>query len=557
MGRRCPISECVEKIVHDSCGKPKLQVFLNEDGKYTGFCFLCKEFVLDPYKDRPADYKPVVIRKSKEDIEKEISELREYKTVGLPDRKLKQEYLEYFGIKIGVSEQDGETPVSHHYPYYRDGELVGYKNRIIEGKRMWSTGDLKDVEFFGWKQATESGAKKLFITEGECDAVALFQVLVDSQKGTQWEHLIPAVVSLPTGAATAGRVASRLRNLILRHFKPEQIVLVFDMDKPGQEAVSEFRKVIPQIQVAALPEKDANDCLIKGKSIALKNAVVFKSAPPLSSRLVSVASVAAKAREPVPWGFSYPYKKLTELTRGRRFGETIYIGGGVKMGKSELLNDMVAWDIQEHKWKVFCIKPEESNVRTLQGVVGKMVNRIFHDPAVEFDEEAWDKGIELLDDNLIMIDLYQELTLEVMKSDIRAAVANGVKSVYIDPITVLSNKYDAATANTKLMEMAQDMAQMAMELQIIIHLFCHLKSPENGPSHERGGEVLSHQFAGSRAMMRSCNTMIGIQGNKDPALSAEDRNLRQLVLLEDRMTGNSGLIPLSWNPANGAFTELQ
>lgn len=469
---------------------------------------------------------------------------------------MKKEYLEHFGIKIGLSEQDGETPVSHHYPYYRDGELVGFKNRIIADKRMWSSGDLKDAELFGWKKAIEAGAKKLFITEGECDAVALLQVLVESAKGTAYAQYLPAVVSLPSGAATAGRVASRLYKDILRHFKEEDVVLVFDMDEPGQQAVKEFRKVMPKISVATLPEKDANECLINGKSVALKNAVVFKSAPPVNSRLVSVASVAAKAREPVPWGFSYPYKKLTDLTRGRRFGETIYIGGGVKMGKSELLNDMVAHDILEHKWKVFCIKPEESNVRTLQGVVGKVVNRIFHDPAVPFDEDAWDKGIEKLGDNLIMIDLYQELTLEVMKSDIRAAVAQGVKSVYIDPITVLSNKYAPAEANVVLMAMAQELAAMAMELQIIIHMFCHLKAPDQGPSHERGGDVLSHQFAGSRAMMRSCNTMIGIQGNKDPDLSEEDRNLRTLVLLEDRMTGNSGKIPLFWDKNTGAFNQL-
>ncbi|AXH71995.1 MAG: GP4d helicase [Podoviridae sp. ctbj_2] len=552
------MSECIEKIVHDTedCGSHALQIFLNEDGRYTGFCFSCRTYVPDPYKDRPADYKPVPIRKTPEQIQEEIGEIQKYKTVGLPARKLKQEYLEYFGIKIGLSEQDGETPVSHHYPYFRDGELVGYKNRTIVDKRMWSSGDLKDAELFGWEQAISAGARKLFITEGECDAVALYQVLVESAKGTAYAASKPSVVSLPSGAATAGRVAARLKNEIMKHFKEEDIVLVFDMDNPGQEAVKEFRKVMPKISVATLPEKDANECLIKGKSQALKSAVVFKAAPPVNSRLVSVASVAAKAREPVPWGFSYPYKKLTEFTRGRRFGETIYIGGGVKMGKSELLNDMVAHDIMEHKWKVFCIKPEESNVRTLQGVVGKMVNRIFHDPAVEFDEAAWDKGIELIDGNLIMIDLYQELTLEVMKSDIRAAVAQEVKSVYIDPITVLSNKYAPAEANVVLQQMSQELSAMAMELQIIVHLFCHLKAPDQGPSHERGGDVLSHQFAGSRAMMRSCNTMIGIQGNKDPDLSEEDRNLRTLVLLEDRMTGNAGKIPLFWDKATGAFNQL-
>jgi twinkle protein len=55
--------------------------------------------------------------------------------------------------------------------------VVGYKVRLIENKRMWSVGDQKDVDLFGWEQAIATGAKRLYITEGECDAVALYQIL--------------------------------------------------------------------------------------------------------------------------------------------------------------------------------------------------------------------------------------------------------------------------------------------------------------------------------------------------------------------------------------------
>ena len=75
------------------------------------------------------------------------------------------------------------------------------------------------------------------------------------------------------------------------------------------------------------------------------------------------------------------------------------------------------------------------------------------------------------------------------------------------------------------------------------------------PSHDRGGKVYSNQFAGSRAMMRSCNYMIGMEGNKDPELQEAERNCRDLVVLEDREFGSSGIVPLYWDSRTGLFLE--
>lgn len=550
------MTTCIEKVVHDvpECGSHALQIFQNDDKSYTGFCFACGTFVADPYKDKPAGYKPVKVSKSKEEIEAEIADVKTYQTVALPDRKLKQSSLEYFGVKVGVSQVDGETPVAHYYPYYSGEELKGFKVRVIEGKKMWSMGDLKGVDFFGWPQALAAGGKRLIITEGEIDAMSIYQICKDANAGGKYADFNPAVVSLPSGAGSAAKAISGAAGAIKRHFK--EVVLCFDSDQPGKDAVEAVLKILPDALVAELPFKDANEALMKGRGRQVYQAITFNASKPKNTRLVSATSVVARAREQVPMGFSYPYKKLTEMTRGRRFGETYYFGAGVKMGKSELLNDLVAWDIKEHGWKVFVVKPEESNIRTLQGVVGKLTNGIFHDPAVPFDFDKFDKGVEELADNLVMLNLYQELTWDVLKSDIRSAASEGCKSVYIDPITVLSNGVNAADANTLLQKMAQELAAMAMDLQIIVHIFCHLKSPDGGRSHERGGSVESHQFAGSRAMMRSCHSMIGIEGDKSPDLPEDERNLRTLVLLEDRMTGNSGKVPLWWDKRTGAFNEL-
>ena len=92
----------VEKIGH-SCGtRTGLQVFLQDEGTYDGFCFACGKHVPDPYKDKPADYKPQVHFKTPEEVKEELAEIGEYQTVDLSDRKLKKEYLEHFWIKIGL-----------------------------------------------------------------------------------------------------------------------------------------------------------------------------------------------------------------------------------------------------------------------------------------------------------------------------------------------------------------------------------------------------------------------------------------------------------------------
>lgn len=322
---------CVEKLPH-SCGADRaLQVFENEDGGYSGYCFSCNTYVADPYHDKPVNYKPKFKRRSSAEIQEEIDSIKEYPTVDLPERELLEKYLDYFDIKIGVSEQDGVTPTLHYYPYCKDREVTSYKVRLVEGKRIWSMGDQKEVDLFGWNQAVESGAKRLFITEGELDAVSLFQVMKEDNKNNEkYKAFNPAVCSLPHGAGSAGRDIARLLPKINKQFK--EVVLVFDMDEAGRKAAEEVCKVLPNALVAELPEKDANECLIKGKKKALIASVMFRASKKKNTRLVWGGDLHEAARKEAPWGVSWPWKKITELTRGIRKGETIYLGAAQKMG---------------------------------------------------------------------------------------------------------------------------------------------------------------------------------------------------------------------------------
>jgi twinkle protein len=131
-----------------------------------------------------------------------------------------------------------------------------------------------------------------------------------------------------------------------------------------------------------------------------------------------------------------------------------------------------------------------------------------------------------------------------------------VKAVFIDPITNLTNGMASSEINTALQGISQELATMAKDLDIVIFIFCHLNKPPKGSTPwDRGGKITTDYFAGSSAMARSCNYAIGMEGNKDPELSEEERNMRKLVLLADREYGESGEITLYWDKNTSLFNE--
>ena len=557
------MSQCVTKLSHSCGARTALQVFSDEEGNLSGYCFSCGTYVADPlgkgktYDDIPEKQR---LGKTKEEVAAEMEVIANCKAIDLPDRKLRSSILDYYGIKIGMSEQDGKTPMFHFYPYYKDGELVAYKVRHIETKNMWTIGNQRDVDLFGWQQAVATGAQRLIITEGELDAVALRRIFEIYTK-QQYIDNMPAVCSLPHGASSAGKDLAKLMPKIRKYFK--KVSFCFDNDKAGEQAIEAACKIVPDATVITLPAKDANACLIEGVGKAAFNAAQWKDDKVKNTRLVFGEDLHEEAREQAQYGeLTWPWEHIQKTTRGIRYGETIYIGAGVKMGKSELLNALGAHFIKKHGIEIFMAKPEEANKKTYKLLAGKMEGHIFHDPEVEFDYDAYDRAGEVLKGKLAMVNLYQHLGWESLKADIYAAASWGAKAIFIDPITNLTNGMNSADANVKLQEYAQELSAMALDLNVVVFIFCHLKAPTQGDDHEHGGDVLSSQFAGSRAMMRSCNLMIGLEGDKSPMnkegieRSMQEKNMRDLVLLEDREFGQTGKFPIYWDYNTGLFNEV-
>jgi len=550
------MASCIEKLPHDCGSSDGLQVFQDHNGGYNGWCFACSTYVEHPYGSSGPATKPVKAVKDTEAVAAEMVEISGLPTVPLPSRALRAETLSYFGVKVALSQADGLTPEVSYWPSTKDGNIVSYKAKLLAKKTMWSVGYPKESnEMFGWKQAIASGARTLFITEGEEDAAALYQAIRDNQVGTKWTHLIPACVSLPSGSSSVKSALTRQLSVIKATFK--EVCFVFDMDEAGRLATKEAMQIIPHGETVQLPEKDANACVLAGKSMALATACLFRKAAPKNTRIISAASLREVAKVQAEYGLSWPWQGMTKLTRGIRTGETLYLGAGVKMGKSTIRSALASHFITNHKKKVFMASPEEANKKTYQLVLGQIAGKIFHDPDVPFDFKAFDDAADALGDNLQLLNIYQALSWDVLRDDIIAACNAGCELIVIDPITNITNGIGSGEANTVLQDVAQSLAQIALDHKVVVMMFCHLKAPDSGDPHERGGKVYSHQFAGSRAMMRSCNMMIGLEGNKDPDLPTEIRNQRRLVVLEDREFGASGVVPLYYSNESGLYAEME
>lgn len=557
-----------------SCGSKKgLKVFAQEDGSVDGFCFACQTRVSDPYGDgRTVDKLPPRKEKSQAEIDAEIAEVQAYPVVNVPTRKLRESTLAKFGAHVSMSESDGVTPTAIYWPVTKGGKLSGYHVKVLDKScSPFNLGDTKDCDLLNWENAKSSGAYRLIVTEGPEDMAAVDRIY--EMYGD--ENYRPAVVSLPHGASSAKKSLLKHAESIRGLFK--EVVFCFDDDAAGNLAVEKGMLAIPTAKSVKLPTKDANQALIEGKAKAAYTALAFRSETPKNTRIVSAFEVHETAKEPAKFGeLSWPWKKMNDDLRGIRLGETIYIGGGTKIGKTTVKNTLGAHFIQHDKTKVFMACPEEPNVMTYKLMANQLTGKIFHDPRVPFDEKAYEQAGEILKDKLFMLNLYQFLGWESLKKDITVAAEMGAKAMFIDPVTSLSNGVNSGDANTLLQSFSQELAAMAADMQFTAFIFCHLKAPEGqiaedkrnsfykkqqyvdlgNCSHEMGGSIYSSQFAGSRAMQRSCHLMLGLLGNKDPDLPDDIRNTREIRVLEDRMFGGGGKYQLFYNKNTGQLNEV-
>lgn len=526
-----------------------------------------------------------------------VEEVRQFPTLAIEERGLTKETCHRLGIRTELSGSDGVTPIAHYFPYSLEGKLVGYKKRDLTKPKL-QDGHFTSVGFqsvkcdmFNLANSNKTGGGKVWITEGEYDAALVWQTLK-----VEFGKRKPSVVSISNGTGSAVLNIGQKQNMkFLKKFK--EVVLCFDNDsstpdeklrgiKKGREATADVYGLLPDIKVVSLPdEKDPCDTFLEQGQTEFY-WTLMKPVQYTPEGFVKYADVRDKAIELPVLGKGWPWESVFRKTLGRRLGEGIYFGAGVKMGKSCIVDTLTEYIITNEKnklgepQKVALFKFEEQPDETVKKVAGKFYRKDFSNPEkiifinqegkevdvwgeaitdndTYFTPEELTTAVDSIGDKVVMYNNYGRCNWDELKGAIRHAVlVEHIEDIFIDPITRLTAGMTPSEANTELERFADEISKMSLDLGFTYYCFCHLKAPDGkSKPHEHGGKVLSSQFRGSRAMMQACYYMIGLEGNKDPEESEKVQNTRYFIILDDRKYGRTARIPLFYDVDTGILAE--
>lgn len=469
-----------------------------------------------------------------------------------PFQGLKETTLIKYNVRTLVN-PDTEEVLKVYYPVYNHAkQLITWKCKELAEKKFYTLdklGKKPQILMFGQVDAPKY-IPILVITEGENDAMAAYQMLVDKVGRNRL-----TVLSVPNGANM---------QTVLQHMKliqaAGQVYTCFDQDKPGQKLTEEFWKVFPTCLVMSFSEKDAHDMLKEGKIKEFIDA--YRTAEPYKPRFISTITkdIASIVSEPIPVGLTTPWESLDRLIYGLRTHELIAIGAAPGVGKTTFVHQIQTNLMIQHREPIGVFSMEEPPDMLYRKVIGRIINEPIDIPGYEVSPETKKRIIKvsnLIKDKLILYDHYFfNGRWEEIESAIRFMAANGVKYFFIDPLSALVSSMDPSAQNQWLSDALYQMSKMVQVMDISIIHVNHLNDTKG--NHETGGEVYASQFTGSRAQWRFSTSILGLSRNLH-AETEEEKNTTIVKLLKARVGGHKvgGKFQLIYDKTKGEMNEQQ
>jgi len=495
---------------------------IREDG--SGYCFSCATNFKSTTPNQTQDIQEMAYHNPVS-----VAEIATYSSYPLASRGISKGVIDHFNVKMSVDE-DGR-PEAHYYPYTKDSAVVAYKVRTLP-KTFFAVGNSKDLQLFGQAQAI--AGKILVITEGELDALAVAQANFDKYK-----KFYP-VVSVPHGA---GAMAALLANRdFIRQF--ESVVLMFDMDEPGQRAAHEACNIIGagKVKLAKTKEKDpCAELLAHGPSSlveAIWNAQAWSPAGIVMGEEVWEMYQKRKNITSIP----YPecLSGLTDKLDGIRQGEITLFTSGTGSGKSTVIKEIILNLLATTDEKVGVIALEESVGESAEKLIGMYLSKPLrkgHTVTPEEERKGWEHLFA--NENLIMLDHQGSVADESLVDKIEHMALMGCKYLILDHITIaVSEGNSGLSGNEAVDKLMSDLLKMVKKHDVWLGLVSHLRKSQ-GKAFEEGLMPSMDDIKGSGSIKQISFDIIGFTRNL-VAEEESERNVIQLRVLKARYTGDTG-----------------
>ncbi len=453
--------------------------------------------------------------------------------------------------QVTVDTNEG-SQVDHVYPYFdEEGNHVANKIRRKGEKAFYWEGDVQRGVLFG-QQLFPVGGKAVTVVEGECDALAGFQLT-----GSRYP-----CVSVKSSSEAKKNCADNFE--YLDSF--EKIVLCLDNDEPGKKAANQIAQLFAPGKVCIMDlakieigrdkddnpvyTKDANDYLIKGLEKEYINQW-FRAPPYMPDGLIigtdeQLLTDIVDYQEPE--SIPFPWDSLNKSTYGLRLGELTLFLADTGIGKTTFMKEieyklLTDEELVRRNYGVGFLHLEESKRDTALGMMSIHSNKPYHLPDTEKTrEELIDVYKKVIDTSRVVIwDHFGSNDIDTVLGKIRHMVALGCKYVVLDHLSIIVSD-QSGDERKQLDEISTKLKTLTMNLNICVVCVMHIN---------RQG-----QARGSAGPEQVANNVIRLERDKkDP--DSWRRNVTSLIVEKCRLSGRTGPSGhVFYNEMTGRLEEL-
>ena len=517
------------------CGESSKGYNIHADGH--AFCFSCnKRF--NNVGEAKMEAKVV-------DIQNKVASTGDYGSIG--DRRISENTARKYRTKIKTN---GSIISHHYYEYYNaEGSHIATKIRQVEGKRIWSQGDMGDALLFG-QNLFKSGGKYITIVEGEIDAMSVYEML-----GSKW-----AVVSIKNGVQSA--VQNCKQHLeYLNSF--ENVVVCFDTDKPGIEASQKVAQLFEpnKCKIVRLDHKDPNEYLKMGKAKEFVqdwwSAESYTPAGILNLAKLGDSLYEEEYCETIP----YPWSAMNEKTYGMRTGELVTFTSGAGMGKSSIMRELMHHILRNSNDNIGILALEESTKNTAFNIMSVEANERLYIKEIrnQFSKEQlhkWQKDT-IGSGRFFAFDHFGSISNDEILSRVRyMAKSLDCKWIFLDHLSILVSGQDEGDERKSIDVLMTKLRSLVEETGVGLLLVSHLRRPTGDLGHENGKEVTLSHLRGSASIAHLSDSVIALERNQqaDDEVIACTTTIR---ILKNRYTGETGVsCYLHYDKKSGRMSQI-
>lgn len=518
-------------------------VSMNEDG--SAKCFSCGTFFKN--YDEPTSNITTLTPKNNT-----TTFLNSYTGVfaELTDRGISEKIAKKYGVRVVYDAQGKIT--KHIYPFYNGNEIVGTKTRFVNDKDFRFNGTYESTGLFGEQLFRNTGGKYLTITEGECDAMAVHEMM-----DSKW-----AVVSIKRGAQAA---VKDIRDSIEFVESFETVVLCFDNDQQGRKAARDVANILKpgKVKILTLPTgyKDANAMLQQNKYSEFTKAW-WEAKKFTPSGILELSSEKDKwINREVKESIAYPWDGLNKKLYGMRKSELVTISGGTGLGKSSFTRELSHYLIKNTKDNVGIIALEENWLKTADGLISIEANDRLYltEKREKYSEEELSTLFDrVIEEGRVFIHSHLGVTdIDDIFSKLRYMIVGcECQWVIVDHLHMLVNCLTESDERRGIDQLMNRLRSLVEETGVGMFLVAHLRRAGGDRGHEQGVTVSLSHLKGSQGISQLSDSVIALERNQQ-AEDPDEANTTKVRVLKSRYTGDTGLAcSLKYNLDTGRMHEV-